>query len=764
MQFADTVSDDSTRTQLRDFFAVLARGRWIIVISIAALVLTMLLVTLLTRPTYEATARVLVHQKSEERANPFATVADGRDEKLANELGILRTRALARRVAESLLQYQYLDTAHKVILPVILLKSSDRKSTDLADVAVISGRVQSAMLFAPERESDIIKITAASGDPKEAAILANAYAESYRVHVMDQSRSMSRSVREFLEGRLREQREQLSRAEGSVRDYMQESGMVNLTGESDRVVNELGTLEAKRNALSIDIKSLDKKIASIEAELPQRGGTIASTVGQANDSYIKLLQDQLAQLEVQRDVMIAQNDPAVLAQEMNRKRLKNLEDQISSLRLKLQARTSEVIQGFMSGSPTSSQSDPVGNLRSLSQQLLEARIQLEGLRSQENTLNGIIAEYERKFRALPKQSIDLARLQRERVSAEKLYTMVEEKYNESAISEKSEFGNVSIIDEAEPPSDPVSPDLMKNLIIGLFLGIGCGIGVVVTKNMVDASIHSPEQLKRRGYDSLAEIGTMDQELKEIPKDWALPEDVQKFDKALWLIFNPMSFVAESYRRLRSGLLRLNLESPMKVLVISSPNPSEGKSTTISNLALSLAETQRRILLIDADLRQPSVQRLFSLDLQPGLADVLTSHVAFQDVVRKEVVPHLDVLTAGNPLEAPSRVFGGAEMTEFLKKVRAQYDWVLIDAPPILVVNDGAVLAAISDGVILTVTAGSTRFDALERATGFLTSVGGRILGLVVNKFDPKTAYGGYYGSYKYGNYDKRRSQQNQPQN
>ncbi len=757
MNFEDSHNEDSSRTQIREYLALLTRGRWVIIGSTVLLTLGMWIKTIETQPSYESTARVLINQKADERANLFSPTNDGRDEKLANELGILRTRALARTVAESLLRIRYSDSTRGVMLPIILVNSHDARDTSRAHVRVISGRVQGAMTFAPERESDIIKVTATSTDPSEAAILANAYAGAYKEYVMDQSRSRSRNVREFLEGRLGEQREQLGKAEASMKDYMQETGAVTLTGETDRVVNELATLEAKRNALSIDIESLNRKITSIQSELPQRGGAIASAEGQANDSYIKLLQEQLAQLEVQRDVMIAQNDPAVLAQDLNRRRLKAIEDQISNLRLKLQARTSEVIQGFISGSPSSSQADVLGNLRALSQQLLETRIQLDGLLSQQSTLDGIIANYERQFRALPTQSIELARLQRERVSSEKLYTLVEEKFNESAIAEKSEFGNVNLIDEAEPPAHPVSPDPTRNLLIGLFLGLGLGVGIVVVKNVVDIRIHSPEQLKRRGYRSLAQIGTMDKELKLMGKNGSLPKEAQGFDKSLWLIFNPLSFLAESYRLLRSSLLRLNLDAPMKVLVISSPNPSEGKSTTISNLALSLAETKKRVLLVDADLRQPAVHRLFGLALQPGLADLLMETGTFNDTVRHDVVSHLDVLTAGSPLKTPSRVFGGVEMIDFLKEVRAKYDWVLIDAPPVLVVNDGAVLAALSDGTILTVTAGATRLDALERASELLTSVGGRVLGLVVNKFDPKAAYGGYYGSYRYGHYDSRHS-------
>jgi tyrosine-protein kinase Etk/Wzc len=390
----------------------------------------------------------------------------------------------------------------------------------------------------------------------------------------------------------------------------------------------------------------------------------------------------------------------------------------------------------------------------MKQKMLETKFDIEALKSKRDALNATIQTYDRRFRAIPRQSLEFARLQRERLSNEKLYTMVEEKYNETAISEKSEFGYVDVIDRAIVPGAPTGPNATRNLLMGLLLGLGLGVGIVVMRDVLDVRVRTPEQLKRRGYPPLSEVATMQGELSQLEKSGKVPREVRRFDKRLWLIFNPLSFLAESYRRLRTNLLRVQIERPLQALLVTSPNPGEGKSTTIANLAVAFAESNRRVLLIDADLRRPTVHTAFGLPVRPGLTDVLQKKATFEEAVQRSVVENLDVLCCGTISRNPSRFFGSVEMRELVEHARKNYGWVLIDAPPILVVNDGAVLSALVDGTILTLAAGLTRFAALERASEFLESAGGHFLGVVLNMFDARKAYGSYYGGTRYGHYDK----------
>jgi capsular exopolysaccharide synthesis family protein len=744
---------DSQESRFRDLVALLLRNKWLILITAAVCTVVLGAWTYMSPPTCEATTTVLINLKAGQQANPFQQGPDGATNKLANEMGILKARELAYSVAQNLLSDPYLDSAQTKILPIVAVEQEGPLALRLANVEMVTNRIQGAMTFTPEKESDIIKVSATSTSPTEAARLANVFAERYQERTISQSRSRSRQAREFLEGRLNEQRTALQQSESSLKGYMEATGVVTLDGNSRQVVDELSKLEATRNSLSIEIEGVNKRINTLQAELPQTESTVANTISQANDPYVKMLGEQLARLEVQRDVIVAQNDPAVLNQGVNQEKLKELNDQIAQLRENLRTRTNELIWGTNgSGGASGTQANPMDYLRQLREQLLEAKVQLETLRSRRTALEAIIAQYEVKFRHIPRESLDLARAQRERLSNERLYTMVEQKFNEATITEKSEFGYVDIIDRATAAAAKPRSRLMINTILGLILGFGLGVGIVVMKDAVDVRVRTPEQLRRNGFLSLSEIATLDEELSTLKANGSLPKEAEKFVPQLQLIFNPMSYTAECYRRLRTSLVRIQVKEKLNAVLVTSPNPSEGKSTTLLNLAISLAETEQKVLVIDTDLRKPVVHTMLGLAAAPGYTDVVAEEVELEKAIHHNVVPNLDVLTCGTAVKHPSRFFGHARTAEELNMLKKKYAWILMDAAPMLVVNDAAVLSTLVDGTLVLACAGETRLEALSRVLDLLEKAGGRMLGIVVNKFDPVSAYGSYYGSYKYGHY------------
>lgn len=207
-------------------------------------------------------------------------------------------------------------------------------------------------------------------------------------------------------------------------------------------------------------------------------------------------------------------------------------------------------------------------------------------------------------------------------------------------------------------------------------------------------------------------------------------------------------IAEAYRILRTNIEFSSTDRKVKVILVTSSGPSEGKTTTASNMAIAMAEANRRVLLIDCDLRKPAVHRLFGLVNVKGLTNILVEGIEYSNITNVTEVENLEIITSGPKPPNPAELLGSNKMKEFLDNVREGYDVVIIDAPPILPVTDAAVLSQYVDGVILVAGYGLTTFDAAIQAKASLQKVNARILGVVLNGV-PTDKRGGYYYYYYY---------------
>jgi tyrosine-protein kinase Etk/Wzc len=744
---------------MHEYLSIILRGKWVILASFLLITAATAFFTYRTKPVYEATSLVLVDSKGKQGTlSLFDFSGAGSYNKITNELEILKSRSMARAVADALLTQRYLDSTKTAVIPILQVMVDDVPQQKLAKADQIAMRLLNTVIFAPIRDSDIIKITARSNSAQEAALLANTYTEVYVERNLNASRTRSRAVREFLQDQLALKKNALDTAEASLQGYMKSSGMVSLDGESNKVVQQLSQLEASRDAIEVEMRSRSKTLASYREELTKQEPSVAQTLGESSDAYIKMLQEKLAALEVQRDVVIAQN-PGLAGQTIYSDKLKEIDSQIMSLKKNLQSRTRTFLKSIGPGETGAGSAAFIGQIK---QKIIEQQIELEALAARKRALSGVIADYENQFNQIPEKSIELAKFQRARLSNEKLYLLVEEKFNEAAITEKSEFGYVDPVDPAVIPTIPVSPDVRKNLMLGALVGLALGIGIVLLRSYLDVRVRTPEDLKRFGFVPLSAINQMTDELEKTTagnrtngngngSSAAYPHEAN-FDIHLVTHFNPLSPLAEAYRRLRTNVLYAQLDRPLKSFLVTSANPSEGKSTTIANLAIAFAQAEKKILLVDADMRRPTIHTQFGLSKNPGLTDIFVGTSTFDEVVNKNVVENLDVLCCGTTPPNPAELLGSKRMQDFIRQMSARYDLLLFDSPPLLAVTDAAVLSTGVDGAILVVSAGSTRAAAIQRATEFLTAVGGKVLGVVLNNFDVKKAYGGYYGSYRYGYY------------
>ncbi len=742
---------------LYELLQVLYRGRWLIIFVFILVVLATAIFTFIKDPIYESTAVVLIEKGKKGLGLTGMLDITGLSEQrnIKNEIEILKSRSLAEAVAKKLIERVYVDPENKRDT-ILIIKASRKELKEgikpFAKIETIIERFQKDVKIESPRDADIIKITVRSKNPDEAALIANTFANSYYERNLMMSRNESRSVRQFLEEQLADKKKLLDQAENQLETYMKSAGVVALDEESKKLIEQLSDLESKRGEAIVEISSTQKKLNSYLEQIKQIEPEFVKVATEALDPYIKYLQEEIAKLEVTRDQIIAQN-PKVGSQEVLTKSLKEIDDQLASLRKKLNDKLSEFLKtGFASsGSPGTQTYDPTGFIKELKQKILLTEIELVAYEAKKRELERLIEQLNKRFESIPAKLIDYARLERARMSSEKLYLLLEEKYHEAMIAEQSQFGYVQIIDYATPGIKPVSPKVHLNLILSIIIGLGLGIGIAFAKEYFDRTIKTPEQIEKRGFTVLSAIPVIEVEMKLDGKQLKKDEG-RNIAAHLITHLSPKSPVAEAYRVLRTGIQFAKLDRKIKSIVVASSAPKEGKSTTASNFAITMASAGLKTVLLDTDLRRPVLHRVFGVKREPGLTDYLFGRAELNEIFKQTEVENLYLVPCGVVPPNPAELLGSEKMREFIEYLKLNYDMVVFDTPPLVAVTDALILANQVDGVLLVASAGKTEIDVLDKAREMIHRVGGNVIGVLLNNFDASATYGTYYRYYRYYRY------------
>lgn len=742
---------------LYEVIQVLYRGKWLIILVFILVVLATAIFTFMQDPIYESTAVVLIEKgkKGLGLTEAFDITGLSEQRNIKNEIEILKSRSLAEAVAKKLIERVYVNpqTKKDTILVILPSKKELREGIKpFAKIETILERFNKDVKIESPRDADIIKITVRSKNPEEAALIANTFADAYYERNLMMSRNESRSVRKFLEEQLADKKKILDQAETQLETYMKSAGVVALDEESKKLIEQLSDLESKRGEAIVEISSAQKKLNAYLEQIKQIEPEFVKVATEALDPYIKYLQEEIAKLEVTRDQIVAQN-PKVGSKEVLDKSLREIDEQLASLRKKLQEKISEFLKtGFASsGTPGTQTYDPTGFVKELKQKILLTEIELTAYEAKKKELERLINQLNQKFETIPSKLIDYARLERARMSSEKLYLLIEEKYQEAMIAEQSQFGYVQIIDYATPGIKPVSPKVHLNLILSVLIGLGLGVMIVFVKEYFDRTIKTPEQIEKRGFTVLSAIPVIEIEAKVDGKQLKKDEG-RNIAAHLITHLSPKSPVAEAYRVLRTGIQFAKLDRKIKSIVVASGAPKEGKSTTSSNLAITMAKADLKTVLLDTDLRRPVLHRVFGVKREPGLTDYLFGRAEIDEIFKQTEVENLYLVPCGIVPPNPSELLGSEKMKEFIEYLKSNYDMVIFDTPPLVAVTDALILANQVDGVLLVASAGKTEIDVIDKAREMVHRVGGNIIGVLLNNFDASATYGTYYRYYRYYRY------------
>ncbi len=391
----------------------------------------------------------------------------------------------------------------------------------------------------------------------------------------------------------------------------------------------------------------------------------------------------------------------------------------------------------------------------------------------EKLLCDAIQKQQRELSELSQLSIPYNILKREADANKQLYDGLLQRVKEAGVSAGLKSTNIRVIDPALKPLKPAKPNKPRNIALGLFLGLVLGVAYALLRERMDNTINTPDQLEQLvPFPALgfipafkpAEAGHA--RLREGRNDCGTrtgtapgkPGRNGQGSIDLVPLHDPHSDIAESYRTVRTALLLSTPGQPPQVILVTSAQPQEGKTSTALNLAVSLAQWGGDILLLDGDLRRPRIAKALQLDWPYGLSNILTgTHPAEQVIFRSPEISNLYVLPSGPTPPNPAELLGSESMAKLLLALRSRFTHIIVDSPPLLSITDATLLSVLADGTILVARGGITTREALRHATSLLTKVNGKILGVLLNGVLMESAdyYYYCYRNYGYGYNDRR---------
>jgi polysaccharide biosynthesis transport protein len=677
----------------------------ILAVFVAALVIGVV-VTLLTTPLYTASATLQIDREAARVLNvddaaPRESMIQG-EEFFQTQYGLLRSRSLAERVIEAqglATSDAFLNTMGETLPEAKSGGASDRvaKRREL-----VLRTLQKNLGVSPVRGSRLVTVTYSSPDPVLSARIANAFAENFIQSNLDRKFDSSSYARQFLEDLISQTKTKLEDSERQLVDYATRQQIINVNDGSN-TPGENQSL-ASNNLVALNGALAQARAARVAAEEKWR---------QASTASLMTLPEVLENPAMQR----MSESRAALAAQYNQQSARYRPEFPEMLQLKAQIDELDRQINAMARSIRDS----------IRGQYVVAANQERSLEGQVNGLKADVLD-------LRDRTIQYNILQREVDTSRTLYDGLLQRYKEVGVTGGVTTNNISIVDQANPPSKPSSPKLLLNVALAMFLGLGLGVLTAFVIEALDESLATPDDVE-------AKLG--------VPVLGAIPL-LAKGETPAAAIANLRSAFSEAYYSLRSALQFSTPDGAPRSILVTSSRPAEGKSTTSFALAQNFARGGKRVLLVDGDLRNPSMHRLVGVNNEKGMSNLLSGSAGLDAVIHKTGIDNLSFVSCGPLPPNPAELWGGDRIRVFLDEALAHFDHIVIDGPPILGFADAPILAATVGGTLFVLESKGTRRGQARGAMRRLKMGSARLLGVVLTKFNAKaTSYGGYDYSYDY---------------
>jgi succinoglycan biosynthesis transport protein ExoP len=711
---------------LAEYWAVVVKRRRLIGLCVAIVLVIGAVISLLSRPTYRATTTLDIEK---DKASPVDVASGpvsyvGSDpEFLPTQTKLMKSREVAERVV------QRLNLAQSPEFNAGKKGFSQKSAPSGAGSDLIAGtalKVQAVIEVVPIRGTNLVELSYIAGSPKLAADVANSIADAYIDWNLESKYQVVGQASQFLTTQIEQLKSEIDRKEQQLQAYGRSKDIVSVDPHANGTLQNLESLNGDYANAVADRVAKEARYHEVQTARPD---TIADTLSNGLVSQLRQEQAKLERDYAEKLNLFKPEWPA----------MQQLKAQIDKGHQHLDS----VIQETVAKARDVARSDYLTALRR--EESLKGVLQ--GQKSEAMTLNTNAVEYTNL-----KTEVDTKRNMLDTLLKKNAETQVTSRLRGERLS------NIRVVDRALPPNKRFRPSYRQNGLLSLFLGAALGIGMAFLLEYLDRSLRTAEQVERvlrlpalgiipavgaetAGYGYGYGYGTKAKQKKnaEGGKD-KIPIELLPHEQ-------PRSTIAEAYRAFRTSLL-LSRAGGIKVIAVTSTLPSEGKTSTALNLAVVLGQLGKRVVLVDADLHKPRLHETLRISNRVGLVSILAENIAPTEAIQKTAIPGVFVVTAGPNSPNPSGLLSSDAMKKFLEFVSMNFDYVVIDTPPVSPIADALLLGNLTDGVILTVKGGKTPREQIIRVRDKLLRSNVKILGVLINNLVENTAgYGKYYSYY-----------------
>jgi len=718
---------------IHDYLRVMLKHQWTILTIFAVIVVSVTIFSFTATPIYRATTRIIIEKENPKLVSfqEVMSVESPGQDYYQTQYKIIESKAVANEVIKRLKLDQNEDFVPKpglfsdiwetITSPVTyiksLLKTEKTEATVLEEGLVepysplvdsFVGRVK----VSPIRNSRLVDVSFESKDPVLATKIANTTTRAYIDLSLQTKLKATSDAVNWLNQQVEQEKKKVEQAEQALLQYKQQQGIV--TDFSSNVETITAQKLAELNKQVVDATS-----RRVEAETRYRQAKNMEHSPDSMASIPEVLQNSLIQEIKKQEVDIYKrlselskrygaNHPQIIA----------LNNEMKTLNARKASEVQRIVNALQN----------------------EYRVAL----AREQSLKNALGEQKGETLSLNKKAIDYNVLKREAETSREMFDILIKRFKETSLTEDIRTGNIRVVDPAQIPKSPVKPKKAQNILLAIVVGLSLGAGLAFFLEYIDSTIKLPEDISQ--FLKIPYLGPVPALATESNPDGTLVE--RKPAEDLVTLLEPKSTASEAYRGIRTSLLLSSADQAPQVILVCSAAPHEGKTITAANIAIAMAQAGSKVLIMDCDMRRPKIHKLFGIDRDKGMSNILAGSCNMGDSIFHTTVQNMDIMTSGPIPPNPSEILVSNRMKEIIEQVRTRYERIIIDSPPITAVTDAAIISNLVDGVIIVIRANDTHREIVKNGIAHLKSINAHILGAVLNGVEMgRDSY--YYYQYYY---------------